>query len=110
MGLYNVKLNEELKGRGPSRANAFGFADSMVKELYPESIKLLDTQEPWRSDPPTDKQIKHLKKFHVPYEHLSKGEASQILDKLFKDNPRPKRASWLDAKIASEKRNRQGPF
>lgn len=103
LGVFRVYKDETLLGQGHTLASAFNFADNIIKTEYSDQLNLLDTQAPWRSDPPTDKQIKHLKKFNVPYEHLSKGEASQILDKLFKDNPRKPRPAWVDAKIRSQK-------
>ena len=98
--------SESLHTQGVDLRKAFSIADSWIRENKADQLVLLDATAPWRYDPPTDKQVKWLKKFGVPYEHLSKGEASQILDKLFADNPKPKRPAWLQAKIDANKRGR----
>lgn len=109
LGIYQVVLNrrgdsdESLAASGDLK-EAFSLADNWVRNNRADRLVLLDSAVPWRSDAPTEKQVKWLKKFGVPHEHLSKGEASQILDKLFAEKPKPKRPAWLEKKIREQKR------
>lgn len=106
LGIYRVFHNGKSRAKGTTLAKAFAYADNLIRTEMSEQVKLLDTEAGWRSDPPTEKQIKILKKNSVPYEHLSKGEASQILDEIFKANPRPEKPKWLQNKIAAQKSGR----
>lgn len=111
LGRYSVTFRgknakEYQLGRTHSMEEAFGRTDKWVKKHRQDQLKLIDVNAEWRADSPTQKQLKWLKKFGVPiYADMTKGDASRILDKLFKDNPKPSsnRPKWLEAKIARDK-------
>ena len=85
---------------------AFTATDAWVREHFAERMPLLSATASWRSQVPTDKQIKVLRRHGIPHEHLTKGQASQIIDKIFAENPRPARPAWLEKKI---KASQMGP-
>lgn len=85
----------------------FAIADRWIQDNKADKVVLLDVNAPWRSDPPTDKQIKWLRKNGVPYEHLSKGEASLILDQLFANSVKKPKPAWLQKKIDGERNQRK---
>jgi hypothetical protein len=108
LGSYNCLLKSKARSltKGADIRETFSYADKWVQEQRADSYRLLDSSQPWRADGPTDKQIKWLTKFGVPITNgMTKGEASQILDKLFKDNPKPKRPKWLEQRIQSQKKS-----
>lgn len=85
---------------------AFSRSDAWVKKNRKDAMKLIDSSAIWRDEPPTEKQIKWLKKFGVPLTtDLTKGAASLILDGLFKENPQDEKPEWLKRRIAA---NRKG--
>lgn len=113
LGRYTVYLKHETGvyrlGVCQDMQEAFRRSDKWIVQNRSDNIKLIDTNEPWRKQPATDKQLKWLKKFGVPIiEGLSKGEASQMLDKLFESNPKKpdNKPQWLKDKIAREKASR----
>ena len=73
----------------PDVANAFKTADAYVAQQHPDKIGLIDAKAEWRRDAPTDKQIEWLVKKGVFLSEaaippsLTKGQASQMLDKAF---------------------------
>lgn len=99
-----VKQQRISIAQSPDLRTGFSTADQWVKENRSDKVVLLDLGARWRADPPTEKQIKWLKKFGAPYEHLSKGEASQVLDKLFAEKPKKQRPAWLERKIQAQKK------
>lgn len=105
LGTFHVVKNDDEIAHESTLVDAFNTADTVVRKDFADAVVLLDTQAGWRSNPPTDKQIKILKRYNVPHEHLTKGQASQIIDKLFAENPRPKRPAWVEAKINRQKKN-----
>lgn len=102
LGQYRVTISrgkeERELGLVDTLREAFSRSDNWVKKNRAANLKLLDANEIWRKDPPTDKQVKWLKKFGVIITtDMTKGEASLILDKYFKENPpKPKssRQQW----------------
>lgn len=89
---------------------AFSLADTFVRQHRGDQLVLLRQDAAWRNDPPTEKQIKYLKRHGVPItEDLTKGHASYILDRLFAANPKKARPQWLENKIAQD-RARKGIF
>lgn len=102
---------EECLDTQPDLRGAFATCDHWVLQNRKEALSLLDSAAIWRTDGVTEKQAKWLKKFGVPLtEGMTKGEASLILDKLFKDNPKPDRPAWLERKIQSNKPRKGGWF
>jgi len=68
------------------------------------SLPLIDASAVWRSDSPTDKQMKLLKRIGVPITNtMTKGMASQIISKWM-ERPENKRPAWLENKIKQNKR------
>lgn len=105
IGVFHVLRNDEKIANGSTLAAAFAYTDDIIKKEHADYLKLLEADATWRSDPPTDKQIKVLKRHNVPWEHLTKGQASQIIDKIFAENPRPEKPTWLKKKIAGQNSN-----
>lgn len=103
LGTWYVNNGDEVLGYGDEMSKAFQFADRWAKEHKADKLSLLKADSQWREHPPTDKQIRVLRKHGVPYEHLNKGQASQIIDKIFEENPRPAKPAWLERKIEAEK-------
>jgi hypothetical protein len=98
LGTYTVSSQRQEKGVQPWLRIADGFsevgaafkaADTIVAERHAAKVGLIDAQAKWRLDGPTEKQIEWLlkKKIYstradVPA-HLTKGQASQMLDDAF---------------------------
>lgn len=96
LGQYEVYFRraggEHLLGVCNSMEEAFQRSDKWVKANRADRMGLLSATAQWRKDSPTDKQIKYLRKFGVPIvSDLTKGQASLILDELFKKHPKPER-------------------
>lgn len=82
---------------------AFVRTDRWITSNRSYNLNLLDNTAAWRSDSPTDKQAKMLKRMGVPItSDMTKGTASQIITKYYEANPKPK---WLQNKIDSKKWN-----
>ncbi len=108
LGRWNVQLinnhtkESKLLGMTETMREAFARTDKWVQNHRPTSMALLDASATWRSDAPTDKQQKLLKRIGIPItSDLTKGMASQIISSYYENNPRPK---WLENKIVSNKR------
>lgn len=110
LGRYTVKLKsdegEKVLGVCETMEEAFRRSDSWIQRHRDDQVKLLDNDAQWRADGPSDKQIKWLKKFGVPItQDLSRGQASIILDRLFRENPRKPKPPWLEKKIQAQRKN-----
>lgn len=102
----NGKEYELTEKTGPldSMAEAFQRSDRWVQKFRDDQIILLDANAKWRKEPPTEKQLKILRKHNVPItEDMTKGQCSKIIDKLFKENPKKPKPAWLERKIAAER-------
>ena len=83
---------------------AFSRCDRWLQSNRSEHLALLESAAIWRADPPSDKQLKILRKYGIPLtEDLTKGQASQIIDKLFAENPKPKRSAAQEYMIRKKK-------
>lgn len=84
---------------------AFSCADGYIKSNF-KDWKLLDSEAPWRSDGPTEKQRKFLKRIGIKVtSDMTKGDASQIISKYIEEHPR----TFAQRKaIENAKRKRQG--
>lgn len=76
----------DMSWRGKLHGTATGYkqAEAACEE---EARRILfgDRDAPWRSAPASDKQITLLSKFRIPFDpHITKGEASDLLDARFK--------------------------
>ena len=81
---------------------AFARSDKWVMNNRSHSVNLIDNTAAWRTDYPTDKQVKLLKRIGVPVTaDMTKGTASNIISKYYEANPKPK---WLENKIAYNKK------
>ena len=91
-------------GRGQTIRSVFAGADKWIMENRSISLPLIDASAVWRSDSPTDKQMKLLKRIGVPITNtMTKGMASQIISKWM-ERPENKRPAWLENKIKQNKR------
>jgi len=91
-------------GRGQTIRSVFAGADKWIMENRSVSLPLIDASAVWRSDSPTDKQMKLLKRIGVPITNtMTKGMASQIISKWM-ERPENKRPAWLENKIKQNKR------
>jgi ATP-dependent helicase IRC3 len=66
-------------------------ADYYIGQTYPESINLIMISSSWRSDKPTDKQIKLLTKLRVGplvISQMDKGQASRLITKILNQRRR----------------------
>ena len=98
----NVSLH--IIGRGQSIRSVFAGADKWIMENRSLSLPLIDASAVWRSDSPTDKQKKLLKRIGVPITNtMTKGMASQIISKWM-ERPENKRPAWLENKIQQNKK------
>jgi ATP-dependent helicase IRC3 len=89
LGQYEVSLERRWYepaslGARDNMTSAFRCSDAWVKKYRGESLKLVDMNALWRSDKPSPKQLRYLKRFGIPVtEDMTKGMASLILDKFF---------------------------
>ena len=58
-----------------------------IQRFY-DSVEDGKKSNDWRKMPPTEKQLKILKENGYSTDGLSRGQASKIIDKLFKEKPR----------------------
>jgi len=108
LGRWNVSVRNnhsketKLLGITNDMREAFARSDKWVQNNRPNSMALLDSSATWRSDAPTDKQQKLLKRIGIPItSDMTKGMASQIISRYYENNPKPK---WLQNKIQSSKK------
>lgn len=79
---------------------AFVRCDKWVTNNF--DTTLIDSSAAWRTDSPTESQIRVLKRIGIPItSDMSKGTASQIISKYYESNPKP---AWLEKKIQNNKR------
>ena len=92
---------DTILGHPEDMREAFVRTDRWITNNRSYNINLIDATAIWRSDSPTDKQQKMLKRIGVPLTaDMTKGIASQIISQYYQDNPKP---VWLQNKIASKK-------
>lgn len=102
--VYNKDALSEVKMADvDTMLEAFTLADAWAKEHRSEKIPFLKATSGWRSDPPTEKQVKILKRNRIPWEHLNKGQASMIIDQIFANTPKKSRPAWVDRKIEQQR-------
>lgn len=109
LGRYKVifthKSGDHELGLCETMGEAFRRSDKWIHRNRKEQLNLLDAEAAWRKESPTEKQLKWLKKFGAPITtDLTKGQASAMLDKLFAENPPPKRSAKQEWAI----RNKRG--
>lgn len=106
IGRWTVEYRNRSSGKSPTilgypkdMRESFSRSDKWVMKKY--DTRLIDSTAPWRGDPPTDKQVKILRRIGVPLsKDINKGVASQIISKYFEENPRPQ---WLKNKLSNNK-------
>jgi len=73
---------KKYRGERDTIEEVFTAADGLVQKVVPESLKVLNREAHWHKDPPTDAQIKTLKRFFkgkpLPLD-LDKGKASRLI-------------------------------
>ena len=71
---------KKYRGERDTMEAAFSAADELVRKVAPEALKIVNRKEPWHELPPTDDQLKRLKKLYkgkqIPHD-LTRGEASK---------------------------------
>jgi len=89
LGAWSLRLvsdkRDEAHGLGDDLRNAFRLADALIRQAYPGVSAVADRSAPWRSSPPSEKQLGVLKRFRVQPDVLAaldKGQASQLITKL----------------------------
>lgn len=91
-------------GSAQDLRTAFMRVDKWIMENRSERLKLIDSTEPWHNEPPTESQLKYLKKYEIPIpSDITRGQASQILDRVFQKYPKKEKPLWLERKIARNK-------
>lgn len=94
---------DTILGHPEDMREAFVRTDRWITNNRSYHVNLIDANAIWRSDTPTDKQKKMLKRIGVPVTaDMTKGIASQIISKYYEDNPKP---VWLKNKTSSKKWN-----
>lgn len=71
---------------GSDIREAFGAAEQYANSIWDGIRAVADTRSRWRSDRPTEKQVTYLKKYGYADDdiaRLNKGQAAQLLAKLF---------------------------
>lgn len=108
LGRWNVTIHDNdskttrLLGSVADIREAFARSDKWIQTNRSSSMSLLDSSAAWRSDAPTDSQVRVLKRIGIPItSDITKGMASQIISRYYEDNPKPK---WLQNKIDYGKR------
>lgn len=70
------------KGERDTLEEAFYAADTLIQKVCPESLKVLNREEEWHQDPPSEKQMKFLRKLYkgkaIPLD-LTKGQVSNLI-------------------------------
>lgn len=85
-------------GHPKDMKECFARSDKWIMKNY--NTTLIDANAAWRTDAPTEKQAKILRRIGIQVTpEMTKGLASQIISKYFDSNPRP---NWLKNKIASK--------
>lgn len=81
---YRSKTEKrQITGHPVELSWAFGLAESEARRVTAGNLVLVDLSAPWRQYPASDKQIAKLAEFGVYRTDLTKGEASDLLAKLF---------------------------
>lgn len=89
-------VREELDAK--TELEAIERADKHIHQNYRSNVNLVSQDASWRSQPPTEKQVKLLKKFgYKNADKLSKGQASNLLSKYFAQSKKSKR-TWKSKK------------
>ena len=74
------------EGKRESLEEAFQAADGLILQKRPEAVRVVKREQAWHSDPPTDKQMKTLKRFYKGKQlpaNLTKGMASRLLSQYW---------------------------
>lgn len=94
---------DTILGHPEDMREAFVRTDRWITNNRSYHVNLIDANAIWRSDAPTDKQKRMLKRIGVPVTvDMTKGIASQIISKYYEENPKP---VWLQNKTSSKKWN-----
>lgn len=94
---------DTILGHPEDMREAFVRTDRWITNNRSYHLNLIDANAIWRSDAPTDKQKRMLKRIGVPITvDMTKGIASQIISKYYEENPKP---VWLQNKTSSKKWN-----
>jgi ATP-dependent helicase IRC3 len=95
LGRYATRWIEGKRIRAAEdKADAFRFADWLIRRDHEEKVIFIDTKARWRRDPASEKQIALLARLRpgqpIPTT-LTKGQAKAMIDALFASSPHPHR-------------------
>lgn len=80
--IHGTIKGKKASGVRDSLPDAFSGADAVVAKFYPDALTLLERESGWHEDPPTEKQLKALKRYFkgkaIP-PTLTKGQASKLI-------------------------------
>lgn len=103
LGRWTVSLHDKhsktakILGNVLDLREAFVRSDRWIQNNRAQSMNLIESDAPWRTDSPTEAQKRVLKRMGVPITaDLTKGMASQLISRYYENNPKPK---WLQNKI-----------
>jgi superfamily II DNA or RNA helicase len=81
--IVNAKIGgKNYQGERESLEEAFQAADGLILQKRPEAVRVVKREQAWHADPPTDAQMKTLKKFYKGKQlpnNLTKGMASRLI-------------------------------
>jgi hypothetical protein len=69
-------------------SEAISSADNVFRQRFPAQLRLVDRSASWRGNPPSERQVKYLRKIGRYRDGIDAGEASLILATHFARNPR----------------------
>lgn len=79
-------IHKEILGECQTLEEAINRSDRFIRNRFPDSLRLLALDANWRFDDPTENQLKTLRKLRIDeavIQSLDKGQASQLITKLF---------------------------
>ena len=84
--IRGIVKGKKYKGERESMAEAFSAADNLIREKIPECLTIVKREAEWHKLPPTEKQMKRIKKIYkgkqIPAD-LSRGAAHKIIGLYF---------------------------
>ena len=92
MELFKKKLKKEVaKVSWKDIMDALRRADAYIFSNYRDKVSMIKQNAEWRTWGPTEKQVALLKKFgYHNADQLTKGQASNLLSKIFADREKKK--------------------
>ena len=80
--LYGIIKGKKYRGERDTIEDAFSAADTLIRKEVPECLKVVKREAEWHNLPPTEKQLKQVKKLfkgkQIP-DNLTRGSASKLI-------------------------------